>query len=233
MLTTVVKLIGDTVKHLLPLIVVLLFFQLIILRQSIPNAKNVVIGVTYAIIGLFLFVRGLQIGLFPLGESMGIQFSQKGSLFWLALFAFLLGYVTTIAEPALIAVSIKAEETSQGVITEWHLRNTVAIGVALGIAYGVIRIVFGISLSWSLIIGYLTVCILTYFAPKEIIGLAYDSGGVTTSTITVPLVTALGIGVASSIEGRDPFIDGFGLIAFASLSPILSVLLFGIISKYL
>ncbi len=225
------KMLSQTVKELLPLIALLLFFQLVILRTSIPNIKNVFFGVILAVLGLFIFIRGLQIGLFPLGESLGIQFARKGSLTWTLIFAFLLGYATTVAEPALIAVASKSEEISNGVIREWHLRNVVALGVAFGITYGVLRIVFDISLSVSLISGYFIVALLTYFAPSYIIGLAYDCGGVTTSTITVPLVAALGIGITSSIAGRDPFIDGFGLIAFATLFSIISVLLFGILVK--
>ncbi len=232
MLNSLIKMLSESVKDLLPLIGVLILFQLFVLRLPIPNIKNIVMGTLYAVIGLFLIIRGMNIGLFPLGESMGINFAQKGSIFWTGLFAFSLGYATTIAEPALIVISLKSEDISQGVITSWQLRNTVAIGVAIGITYGVIRIIFNISLSWSLIVGYLIICLLTYFSPDYIRGLAYDCGGVTTSTITVPLVAALGIGVASSIAGRDPIVDGFGLIAFASLSPIMSVLTFGIITKY-
>ncbi len=227
MLTSLIRMLSESFRDLLPLIGVLILFQLFVLRLPIPNVKNVVIGTLYAIFGLFIFIRGLKIGLFPLGESMGINFAQKGSIFWISLFAFILGYTATIAEPALIAIALKSEEVSQGAITGWQLRQAVAIGVAFGITYGVIRIIFDISLPWSLIVGYLLICLLTYVSPKNIIGLAYDCGGVTTGTITVPLVAALGIGIASSISGRDPIIDGFGLIAFASLAPIMSVLIFG------
>jgi hypothetical protein len=232
MINSLIKFLFEAIKGLLPLIAVLLFFQLLVLRSAIPNLKSVLIGFTLAVIGLFILIRGLELGLFPMGESLGILFAKKGSVVWTLLFALCLGYATTIAEPSLIAVALKAEEISQGIISEWRLRNAVAIGVSLGVAFGIMRIILNIPLSWSLMTGYMIVIVLTRFAPPNMIGLAYDCGGVTTGPITVPFVTALGIGISSSISGRDPYIDGFGLIAFASLFPIIAVLILGIAAKH-
>jgi len=192
------------------------------------------------ILGLALFIKGLEMGLFPIGESMAYAFARKGSLFWLLIFAFLLGFGTTIAEPALIAVADKAATLAAqaGAIADtdesrsnyaYWLRITVALSVGSAILLGVLRIIRGWPIQWFIIGGYILIVIITGFAPKEIIGIAFDSGGVTTSTITVPLVTALGVGLASSIKGRNPMIDGFGLIAFASLTPIMFVMIYGMI----
>lgn len=192
------------------------------------------------IVGLALFIRGLEMALFPIGESMAYAFARKGSLLWLLLFSFLLGFGTTIAEPALIAVAEKAAtlvakadmiaNTSDSQATyAYGLRITVALSVGTAIVIGVLRILRGWPIHWLIISGYIAIVILTGFAPPEIIGIAYDSGGVTTSTITVPLVTALGVGLASSIKGRNPMIDGFGLIAFASLTPMMFVMIYGMI----
>lgn len=225
---------------MLPIILVIGFFQLLILKQPIPNLMDILAGLLLVILGLALFIKGLEIALFPIGESMAYAFARKGNLFWLLTFAFLLGFGTTIAEPALIAVADKAAslaaqagaiintETSRSNYAYW-LRITVALSVGSAILIGVLRILRGWPILWLIIGGYTLIVILTSFAPPEIIGIAYDSGGVTTSTITVPLVTALGIGLASSIKGRNPMIDGFGLIALASLTPIIFVMIYGMI----
>lgn len=234
------KSLTDSVKDLLPIIAVIAFFQLLVLGQPIPNLLELLWGTMLVVIGLSLFVQGLKLGLFPIGENMAWDFAAKGSLMWLLLFAFALGFGTTVAEPALIAVAEEASEVAAkgGMIAdEEHvreayaegLRYTVALSVGLAIVIGVLRILRGWPIQYLIICGYLGVVIMTAFAPKEIIGIAYDSGGVTTSTITVPLVTALGVGLASSIEGRNPMIDGFGLIAFASLTPMIFVMGYGIL----
>ncbi len=229
-----------SVQDLLPIIVVITFFQVVILQKPIPNLGQLLIGALLVVIGLALFIRGLQISLFPLGDAMAYAFTRKGSVLWLLLFAFSLGFGTTVAEPALIAVAIEAAkvaaaggmientEASMDSYAFW-LRLTVALSVGLAIAIGVMRIIKGWPLHYLIIGGYLGVVIITAFAPEEIIGIAYDSGGVTTSTITVPLVTALGVGLAASIKGRNPMTDGFGLIAFASLTPIIFVMIFGMV----
>jgi hypothetical protein len=229
-------------RDLAPIIIVITFFQLIILRQPIPDLANILAGVALVVLGLTLFVQGLEMGLFPLGENMAYAFARKGSIAWLLAFAFLLGFGTTIAEPALIAVSTEAAEVAAtgGAIGSSEqdkkdyangLRFTVAFSVGFAILIGVIRIIKGWPIHYLIIIGYIGVIIMTSFAPRWIIGIAYDSGGVTTSTITVPLVAALGVGLASSIKGRNPMIDGFGLIAFASLTPIIFVMLYGVITS--
>ncbi|MFQ5509439.1 MAG: DUF1538 domain-containing protein [Leptospirillia bacterium] len=204
--------------------VVIGFFQFLFFKTPLENPHRVVPGLLFVVLGLYLFVEGLTVGLFPLGETMAMQFSEPDQLPWVFLFAFCLGYSTTMAEPALIAVAIKAQEITSGGIREWPLRNAVALGVAVGITVGVYRIVMGDALHWYIMVGYVVVILQTHFAPREIIALAYDSGGVTTSTVTVPLVTALGIGLATNIPGRNPIIDGFGLIAFASLFPMITVM---------
>jgi hypothetical protein len=227
-------------RDLTPIVLVIVFFQEVVLEQPIPNLQDVLVGVVFVLLGLALFVRGLEIGLFPLGESMAHAFATKGNVTWLLLFAFLLGFGTTIAEPALIAVAGKAADiaadghliASDAVALEAYadgLRYTVALSVGLSIVLGVLRILFGWPLHLCILSGYALVMVMTMFAPAEIIGIAYDAGGVTTSTITVPLVTALGVGLASSIRGRNPVLDGFGLIAFASLLPMIFVMAFGII----
>jgi hypothetical protein len=227
-------------RDLLPIVLVIAFFQLAVLQQPIPNLGTILIGSVLVLLGLTLFIEGLNLGLFPLGESMAWGFARKGSLTWLLLFAFALGFGTTVAEPALIKIAQEAanvaavggmiensadaqEEYAQG------LRYTVAISVGFAILIGVLRIVKGWPVAYLIIGGYLGVVLMTAIAPKEIIGIAYDSGGVTTSTVTVPLVTALGVGLASSIKGRNPMTDGFGLIAFASLTPMIFVMGYGIL----
>ncbi len=229
-----------SIRDLAPIILVIGFFQLVVLRQPIPNLGDLVMGTLLVLLGLTLFVRGLDMGLFPIGESMAFSFARKGSLFWLLLFAFALGFGTTVAEPALIAVAneaasvaadaqiIASSESARGAYA-LGLRLTVALSVGVAILLGVFRIIKGWPLHYMIMVGYLGVVVMTPLAPKEIIGIAYDSGGVTTSTITVPLVTALGVGLAMSIEGRNPMVDGFGLIAFASLTPIIFVLGYGML----
>lgn len=230
----------DSLRDLLPIIVVIGFFQVVVLQQPIPNFTDIMVGILFVVIGLTLFVQGLNMGLFPIGETMAYAFASKGSLFWLLAFAFALGFGTTVAEPALIAVANEAATVAaNGQMIEnndvskssyaFGLRLTVAISVGFAILLGVFRIIKGWPIQYLIIGGYIGVVIMTVFAPKEIIGIAYDSGGVTTSTITVPLVTALGVGLASSIKGRNPMVDGFGLIAFASLTPMIFVMGYGMI----
>ncbi len=230
----------DSARDLLPIILVIGFFQFAVLQQPIPNFGEIVIGIVFVVIGLTLFVKGLNMGLFPIGESMAYAFASKGNIFWLLCFAFALGFGTTIAEPALIAVAQEAANVAAngGMIASDEgaresyaqgLRYTVAISVGIAIMIGVFRIIKGWPIQYLIVIGYLGVVVMTIFAPKEIIGIAYDSGGVTTSTITVPLVTALGVGLASSIKGRNPMTDGFGLIAFASLTPMIFVMGYGML----
>ena len=229
----------EALRDLSPIVLVIAFFQIFVLQQPIPNLGGIAAGLLFVLLGLALFVRGLEIGMFPLGEAMAHNFAKKGSVPWLILFAFLLGFGTTVAEPALIAIADKASTIAAqgGFIASTEkdmaayalgLRLSVAFSVGIAIGIGVIRILLGWPLPWLIIGGYLLVVGMTAIAPQEIIGIAYDSGGVTTSTITVPLVTALGVGLASSIQGRNPLLDGFGLIAFASLLPIVSVMAFGI-----
>ena len=216
-------------KDLLPIIIVVALFQGAIIQVMPANLSSIVIGLIIVAVGLALFIRGLELGIFPIGEGLAVDFAKKGSVFWLLLFAFTIGFSTTVAEPALIAIADKAALISHGLIDAFWLRMTVALSVGFAIALGTQRILLGHPISYYIISGYILVVIITFFAPKEIIGLAYDSGGVTTSTVTVPLVAALGIGLASSIKGRNPAIDGFGLIAFASLTPMIFVQLYGIV----
>lgn len=228
----------SSLRDLAPIIFVIAFFQLVVLQQPIPNLGQLLGGLALVVMGLTFFVYGLEMGLFPIGETMAYAFARKGSLFWLVLFAFALGFGTTIAEPALIAVAQEAAiaAANSGVIANEDaartsyalgLRYTVALSVGAAIVLGVIRILKGWPIQWLIMGGYIGVVIMTIFAPNEIIGIAYDTGGVTTSTITVPLVAALGVGLASSIRGRNPMTDGFGLIAFASLTPMIFVMAYG------
>jgi len=230
----------DSCRDLAPIVLVVAFFQLIVLQQPIPNLLEIVIGLSMVVVGLTLFIRGLEMGLFPIGESMAYAFARKGSLFWLLMFAFALGFGTTVAEPALIAVAGEAANVAAqgGMIADtelarddyaFGLRMTVALSVGVAIVIGVLRILKGWPVQYLIIGGYGGIVVMTGFAPEEIIGIAYDSGGVTTSTITVPLVTALGVGLASSIKGRNPMLDGFGLIAFASLTPMIFVMAYGML----
>jgi hypothetical protein len=224
---------------LVPIVAVVFFFQSVVIRQSFPNAGEILFGFVFVVIGLMLFVEGLEIALFPIGETMAYALARKGSLVWLIIFAFALGFSTTVAEPALIAVSKEASIISSGAglidaspktmgLYALGLRLTVAFSVGLAIVIGVLRILKGWPLYYLIIGGYISVMLMTIIAPEEIIGLAYDAGGVTTSTITVPLVTALGVGLASVIKGRNPLADGFGLIAFASLLPMIFVMAYGL-----
>ena len=239
-LKKIISPLWESTRDLLPIIIVIAFFQIFVLQKPIPNIGQLFVGTGLVILGLSLFVKGLEIGLFPIGESMAYAFARKGSVVWLLIFSFSLGFGTTIAEPALIAVADKAAEVASigQVISDTEstragyasgLRITVALSVGLAIVIGVLRILKGWPIHYLIIGGYMGVVIMTLFAPKEIIGIAYDSGGVTTSTITVPLVTALGVGLASSIKGRNPMIDGFGLIAFASLTPMIFVMAYGML----
>lgn len=228
-----------TFRDVLPIILLITGFQLLVLRQPIPHLRRVIIGGVYVVVGLALFLAGLEKALFPLGKIMATQLSDPSFIYgadsavvqadwkaygWVYLFAAMIGFATTIAEPSLIAVAFKANEVSAGTINQWGLRITVAVGVAIGISLGTFRIVSGTPLYIYILVGYVIVIIQTIFAPKTIIPLAYDSGGVTTSTVTVPLVAALGLGLSSTVPGRNPALDGFGLIAFASLFPIITVL---------
>ena len=227
-------------RDLTPIVMVVLFFQLLVLKQPLPESGQLILGLLFVVMGLTFFIHGLEQGLFPIGESLAHAFARKGSVFWLLTFSFCLGFGTTVAEPALIAVSAEAAKVAAegSMITNTPeaqanyangLRYTVAFSVGLAIVIGVLRILRGWPIQWLIIGGYVLVMIMTMFAPVEIIGIAYDSGGVTTSTITVPLVTALGVGLASSIKGRNPMVDGFGLIAFASLLPMIFVMAYGMV----
>ncbi len=229
----------DSAKDLTPIVLVIAFFQIVVLQQNIPNLTDIIIGTIFVLFGLTLFVYGLKLGLFPIGEALAYSFAKKGSIFWLLLFAFALGFGATIAEPALIAVANEAANVAingniistktEAINYAQTLRYTVAISVGLAVIIGVFKILKGWPIQYLIIGGYTLVIITTIFAPDFIIGIAYDIGGVTTSTITVPLVTALGVGLASSIAGRNPLTDGFGMIAIAALLPIIAVMIFGIL----
>lgn len=233
------KILLATCRDVLPIIILITGFQLLVLRQPIPHLRRLVAGGVYVIIGLALFLAGLEKALFPLGKIMATQLSDPAFIYgtgeivahadwkaygWVYLFAAMIGFATTIAEPSLIAVAYKASEVSARTISQWGLRITVALGVAFGISLGTFRIVTGTPLYLYILVGYMIVIVQTIFAPKNIIPLAYDSGGVTTSTVTVPLVAALGLGLSATVPGRNPALDGFGLIAFASLFPIITVM---------
>jgi len=237
--TDLIHTLGMTFKDVAPVLVLLLFFQFAILRKPLPDWRRMAFGFACVIVGLALFLDGLETALFPIGRLMATQLSAPQFVFgtetapaqadwyayaWVYLFGALIGFATTIAEPALIAVSFKAQEVSRGGLHQWGLRLAVAFGVSAGIALGTFRIVTGTPLYAYIIAGYVLVVIQTVFAPREIIPLAYDSGGVTTSTVTVPLVAALGLGLSETVPGRNPALDGFGLIAFASVFPIMSVM---------
>lgn len=236
----IIGLFGGTLRDIAPIVLIITFFQLVVLRQPINNPAEIVVGFLFVWLGLSIFIAGLEMALFPLGETLADAFARRGSLFWLLIFAFGLGFGTTVAEPALIAVSEEAAKimSAAGFISAGEnneqkyadaMRYTVAISVGSAVAIGVFRILKGWPIQWIIISGYVVVVALTTIAPEEIVGIAYDSGGVTTSTITVPLVTALGVGLSSVIKGRNPMVDGFGLIAFASLMPIIFVLIFGML----
>jgi hypothetical protein len=237
----------ETCKDFLPIITVIISFQLLVIRRPLTNPKKTLAGFIYVLLGIVFFLEGLDMALFPLGKLMAAQLTTPEFLglnpldqsiswqayFWVYIFAASIGFATALAEPALLAVAIKAEQISGGTIRAWGLRIAVAIGVSFGLALGTFRIVTGTELYFFIIAGYIIVIIQTLFAPKLIIGLAYDSGGVTTTMVTVPLVTALGLGLAEAIPGRNPLLDGFGLIAFASLFPVITVLCYAQIAQWL
>ena len=238
----------QTIFDVLPIAAILLGFQFLVIRKPVPNLRKVLIGFAYVLVGLSLFLMGLEKALFPVGRLMAEQLTQIefiyagtdrlmpqyhwSDYYWVYIFAFSIGFSTTIAEPSLMAVALKANEVSGGAIGIWGLRIAVAFGVAIGIALGSFRIITGLPLHYFIAVGYIIVVIQTFYAPKMIVPLAYDSGGVTTSTVTVPLVTALGLGLAETVPGRNVLIDGFGLIAFASLFPIITVMAYSQLSKY-
>ena len=238
-----------TIKDIMPIVVIIFGFQFLVIKKRPPNLLKVLIGFFWVLIGLSLFLIGLQWCLFPLGRLMAIQLTDPSFIYgaemsnhvnavawqhyyWVYFFAFSIGFSTAIAEPSLMAVAMKANEVSGGAISMWGLRIAAAFGVAFGISLGCYRIVVGHPIHWYIITGYIIVVVQTYFTPKLIIPLAYDSGGVTTSTVTVPLVAALGLGLAETVPGRNPLIDGFGLIAFACLFPIISVMAYAQISEF-
>jgi hypothetical protein len=235
-----------TIKDILPILALITGFQLLVLRQPIPHLRRLIIGGVYVVIGLAMFLIGLEKALFPVGKMMAAQLTDPAFLKadkavladwtaygWVYLFAALIGFSTTIAEPSLLAVALKVGEVSSGVISPWGLRITVAIGVAAGIALGAFRIVTGTPLHVYILAGYIVVVLQTFTTPKKMIPLAYDSGGVTTSTVTVPLVAALGLGLSEAVPGRSPVMDGFGLIAFASLFPIITVMAYAQVTHWL
>ena len=237
-----------TLRDVFPIVAIIVFFQLAVIRRRPPNLRKMLFGSFYVLIGLALFLLGLEQALFPLGRLMASQLTDPSFIYagvehiaeavhwadyyWVYVFAFAIGFSTTIAEPSLMAVAIKAHQVSGGAIGIWGLRIAVALGVAVGIALGAYRIVTGLPIHYFIMAGYVVVIFQTVFAPKLIIPLAYDSGGVTTSTVTVPLVAALGLGLAETVPGRNVLIDGFGLIAFASLFPIISVMAYAQVSEY-
>jgi hypothetical protein len=238
----------DTSRDVLPIIAIILGFQLLVLRRSIPQLRRMLIGLLYVVLGMALFLLGLEHALFPLGRLMAQQLTDPTFIHghmdavskiprwhdyvWVYVFAAAIGFSTTLAEPALLAVAKKANQVSGGAVGVRGLRVAVAIGVAVGIALGCFRVITGTELQYYIIAGYVIVIIQTVFAPRLIIALAYDSGGVTTSTVTVPLVTALGLGLAATVPGRSPIIDGFGLIAFASLFPMISVMSYAQLAEW-
>ena len=246
LLGVLVATVRSTIFDVAPIVAVLVLFQVVVLRRRLPNLRRMAVGLVYVLIGLALFLVGLEQALFPIGETMARQLtdpetigasSLAGAVDWrdyLLVYAFggAIGFATTVAEPSLIAVAIKAQEVSGGTVRAWGLRIAVAVGVAIGVALGCFRIVTGTPLPWYIIAAYVVVIVQTFRAGRTIIPLAYDSGGVTTSTVTVPVVAALGLGLAASIPGRSPLIDGFGLIAFASVFPIMTVLGYAMVASW-
>lgn len=235
-----------TCRDVLPIAVIIIGFQIMVIRKPLANPRKLLSGFIFVLLGIAFFLEGLELALFPLGELMAKQLTDPAFLhiavddphpswnayYWVYIFAASIGFATTLAEPSLLAVALKAEQVSAGAINAWGLRIAVSIGVAFGIALGAFRIVTGTPLYSYIVAGYVVVLVQTVFAPKMIVGLAYDSGGVTTSTVTVPLVTALGLGLASTVPGRNPLLDGFGLIAFASLFPVITVLGYAQIAQW-
>ena len=236
---------ASTFRDVLPIATVLTTFQLFVLRRPLPNPRRLLLGFAYVFMGLTLFLMGLEKAIFPVGKAMAAQLTapeflgtgaeelvEPSAYGWVYALAFAIGFSTTIAEPALIAVALKAEELSAGAIGAWGLRIAVALGVAVGISLGAFRIVLGAPLELFIMVGYVVVVLQTFTAPKIMVPLAYDSGGVTTSTVTVPLVVGLGLGLAESVPGRSPLIDGFGLIAFASLFPMITVMAYAQVATW-
>ncbi len=247
--TALVESLFSTLRDVVPIVLVIFGFQRFVLRRPIPQLPRVIVGFGCVILGLAIFLVGLEVALFPLGEAMAQQlaapeFLQRGealdeqkslpwwSYYWTYLFAFSIGFSATIAEPALLAVALKANQVSGGAIHVWGLRGAVAIGSGIGVSLGTFRIVTGLPLPYFILAGYLIVIVQTIFAPKAIVPLAYDSGGVTTSTVTVPLVTALGLGLAANIPGRNPLVDGFGMIALAVLFPMITVMSYAQLAQW-
>jgi hypothetical protein len=245
-LTGLLASLFGTLRDVLPIAAIIFGFQWLVIRRPVPNLKRVLIGFAYVLVGMALFLQGLEQALFPLGRLMAEQLTAPSFIaagagdaglgwrdyLWVYVFAAAIGFATTVAEPSLIAVAMKANQVSGGSISVWGLRTAVAIGVAIGIALGTFRIITGTPLHYYIIAGYIVVVVQTFFAPRLIVALAYDSGGVTTSTVTVPLVTALGLGLAGTVPGRNPLLDGFGLIAFASLFPIITVIAYAQLSEW-
>ena len=244
-IATFIDVLLGTIRDVLPIATILVFFQFAVLRRALPQPRKLITGFICVLLGLVLFLIGLEQALFPVGRLMAQQFTDPAFVgaaagdavawhrySWVYAFAFAVGFSTTVAEPALIAVALKASELSNGAIGSWGLRIAVALGVAIGISLGVFRIVTGIPIHYFIITGYIVVVVQTMFAPKMIVPLAYDSGGVTTSTVTVPLVAALGLGMAENVPGRSALIDGFGLIAFASLFPMISVMAYAQLAEW-
>jgi len=240
------KVTAGTIVDVLPIVIILFVFQAFVLRKKPANLGRILIGFAYVLVGLSLFLVGLEEALFPLGKTMAKQLTNADFLgikdaavvhwqdyMWVYIFAAAIGFATTVAEPSLIAITIKAEEVSGGTLRATGLRMAVAIGVAVGVSVGTYRIVSGTPLPYYIMAGYALVIIQTFFASRGIVALAYDSGGVTTSTVTVPVVAALGLGLAAAIPGRSPLLDGFGLIAFASVFPIVSVLGYDMLANWL
>jgi hypothetical protein len=236
----ILRRLGNALRDLAPIVLVIVLFQLLVLRQPFPDVAETLVGLVFVVLGLMLFVQGLKLGLFPIGEAMAYAFARKGSLAWLLAFGFLLGFCTTVAEPALIAVAEKAADVAAEAdfiasdaasrsSYAIQLRLTVALSVGAAIVLGIFRILRSWPIQLLIIGGYAVVVLMTFVAPELIVGIAFDSGGVTTSTVTVPLVTALGVGLAMSIRGRDPLVDGFGMIALASLTPMIFVMVLGML----
>ena len=237
----------STARDVTPIVAILVVFQVVVLRQRLPNLRRIALGAVFVLLGLTLFLIGLQEALFPIGRTMAVQLTAPEAIGaermadgvqwhdYLLVYAFAaaIGFATTVAEPSLIAVALKAEEVSGGTVRAWELRIAVAIGVAVGVALGCFRIVTGTPLPWYIIAAYIVVIVQTFRSSRTIVPLAYDSGGVTTAMVTVPVVAALGLGLAASVPGRSPLIDGFGLIAFASVFPIISVLGYAIATSWL
>ncbi len=244
---TFVDALLSTALDVAPIVAILLLFQIVVLRRKPPNLRRIAVGSILVLVGLALFLIGLENALFPIGKTMASQLTAPETIGverladgidwhdYLSIYAFAgaIGFATTMAEPSLVAVAIKARDASGGVVNAWGLRIAVAVGVSVGVALGCLRIVTGTPLPWFIIGSYVVVMLLTFRAGRTIVPLAYDSGGVTTSTVTVPVVAALGLGLAASVPGRSPLIDGFGLIAFASVFPIISVLAYSIAASWL